>query len=300
MAQPIDANPLDYLTIAAGLPPLPIPPGPVHPGGTSPVDAVMAAFGAATNSDLVEANALLAQDHADRTGHASDAARKFTAYEDDAVPQFQDLAAQGDALGQAMQGVTGALGGVLGSVGRLPQELMQAGQGALSPLMSAAQSLGNAGLGDTSPASDFGPVPGDLVGGGFGSGGGGGGPGMGTTPAGNLGPSPVPGTSTPTTPAASMTYAGAAGPGGGAPTAGGTGGPMMPMVPGGAGAGKSGKDDNAGGKRIAAPGIPNGQPVKGRTTTPPNVPVTKSVAKDVGRPGITPLKRIAGKDNSTK
>jgi hypothetical protein len=76
---------------------------------------------------------------------------------------------------------------------------------------------------------------------------------------------------------------------------------MMPMMPGGGGAGgKGGKDDKGVEKRIAAPGVPNGPPVKGRTTAPPNVPVTKSVTKDAGQPGITPLKRIVDKDDSSK
>ncbi|OBK89692.1 hypothetical protein [Mycolicibacter sinensis] len=321
MTDPIEVNPLDYLAIAAGLPPLPIPPGPVHPGGTSPVDATMAAFGAATNLNLVETNTHLAEDHADRTGHATDAAQKFATNEADAVSKFQDVAGQGDAtvaqqgsqeaMGGAMQGMTGAmqgitsaLSGALGSVSKLPQGLMQAGQGALSPLMSAAQSLGKAGLGGAGAtlASDISPEPG-LGGSDFGTGGGGGGGlGMGTTPASNLGPPPVPGTSTPTTPTSSLASTGAAGPTGGTPATGGAGGGgMMPMMPGGAGAGgKGGKDDKAGEKRIAAPGVPNGQPVKGRTTAPPNVPVTKSVAKDAGPTGLTPLKRIVDKDDSSK
>ncbi len=319
MTDPIEVNPLDYLAIAAGLPPLPIPPGPVHSGGSSPVDATMAAFGAATNLNLVETNTHLAQDHADRTGHAASAAQKFANNEADAVSKFGDVAGQGDAamaqqgsqeamggamqgMTGAMQGITGALSGALGAASRLPQGLMQAGQGALSPLMGAAQSLAKGGLGGTTLASDISPDPG-LGGGDFGSGGaGGGGLGMGTTPASNLGPPPVPGTSTPTTPTSAMGNTGAAGPSGGTPATGGAGGGgMMPMMPGGAGAGgKGGKDDKAGEKRIAAPGVPNGQPVKGRTTAPPNVPVTKSVAKDAGQPGITPLKRIVDKDDSSK
>ena len=50
------------------------------------------------------------------------------------------------------------------------------------------------------------------------------------------------------------------------------------MVPPGAmgAGGKDGNKDKPGDKRVAAPGVPNGQPVKGRLTTPPNVPVTKS------------------------
>ncbi|MEB3033079.1 hypothetical protein, partial [[Mycobacterium] nativiensis] len=236
----------DFLHIALSQPPAAIPPGPVHPGGSSPVDATMAAFGAATNLNLVETNTELANDHRDRTGHAADAAQKFAAHEADAVSQFQDVAAQGDGLmaqqtpqdamggamqgvNGAMQGVTSALSGVLGSVSKLPQGLMQAGQGALSPLMGAAQSLGKAGLGGATLASDINPVSG-LGGGDFGSGGSGGGLGVGTTPASNLGPPPVPGTSTPTTPASSMTSTGVAGPTGGTPTGGGGGGGMMPMM----------------------------------------------------------------------
>ncbi|MGV0731257.1 hypothetical protein [Mycolicibacter sinensis] len=319
MTDPIEVNPLDYLAIAAGLPPLPIPPGPVHPGGTSPVDATMAAFGAATNLNLVETNTHLAQDHADRTGHAAGAAQKFATNEADAVSKFEGVAGEGDAamaqqgsqeamggamqgMTGAMQGITGALSGALGAASRLPQGLMQAGQGALSPLMGAAQSLAKGGLGGTTLASDISPDPG-LGGGDFGSGGaGGGGLGMGTTPASNLGPPPVPGTSTPTTPTSSLANTGSAGPSGGAPATGGAGGGgMMPMMPGAAGAGgKGGKDDKAGEKRIAAPGVPNGQPVKGRTTAPPNIPVTKSVAKDAGQTGLTPLKRIVDKDDSSK
>lgn len=309
----------DFLHIALSQPPAAIPPGPVHSGGSSPVDATMAAFGAATNLNLVETNTELINDHRDRTGHAADAVRKFAENEADAVSKFQKVASQGDALMAqqapqdamagpmqgvtgAMQGVTGALSGVLGAVSKLPQGLMQAGQGAMQPLMGAMQSGigGLSKLGGASLASDITPDPG-FAGGDFGSGGGGSGLGVGTTPASNLGPPPVPGTSMPTTPASSMANTGSAGPAGGAPAAGGAGGGMMPMMPGGAGAGgKGGKDDKTDAKRIAAPGVPNGQPVKGRTTAPPNVPVTKSVAKDAGHPGLTPLKRIVDKNDSSK
>lgn len=316
MTEPIKVNPQDYTNIGAGLPPMPIVDGPVHTGGPSPVDMTAVAFGAATNADLPQTNSQMAEDHADRTGHAADAVQKFATNESDAVSKFEGVAGEGDAamaqqdtMGGAMQGMTGAmqgitsaLSGALGSVSKLPQGLMQAGQGALSPLMGAAQSLAKGGLGGATLASDVSPDPG-LGASDFGSGGsGGGGLGMGTTPASNLGPPPVPGTSTPTTPASSLANTGAAGPSGGAPTAGGAGGGgMMPMMPGGAGAGgKGGKDDKAGEKRITAPGVSNGQPVKGRTTAPPNVPVTKSVAKDAGQPGITPLRRIVDKDDSSK
>ncbi len=315
----IDVDPMDYWDILRGLPPEPISTGPVHSGEQSPVDLTAAAAGFATNTDLPESNAQIASDAADRKAGAGDALQKFATHEGDAVSQFEDVAGQGastmaqqgpqEAMGGAMQGVTGAmqgitsaLGGALGSAGRLPQSLMQAGQGALSPLMSAAQSLGKGGLGGASLASDISPEPG-LGGGDFGTGtgGGGGGLGTGTTPASNLGPPPVPGTSTPTTPASSLANTGAARPGGGAPAVGGTGGGMMPMMPPGAGAGgKGGKDDKTADKRIAAPGVPNGQPVKGRTTAPPNIPVTKSVTKEAGQTGLTPMKRIVDKDDSPK
>ncbi|GFG87355.1 hypothetical protein [Mycolicibacter algericus] len=315
----IEVNPMDYWDILRGLPPEPIPTGPAHLGGQSPVDLTAAAFGFTTNTDLPETNTQIATDTTERKAGASDAARKFATNEADAVSKFEGVAGEGDAamaqqgsqeamggamqgMTGAMQGITGALSGALGAASRLPQGLMQAGQGALSPLMGAAQSLAKGGLGGTTLASDISPDPG-LGGGDFGSGGaGGGGLGMGTTPASNLGPPPVPGTSTPTTPASSLANTGAAGPSGGTPATGGAGGGgMMPMMPGGAAAGgKGGKDDKAGEKRIAAPGVPNGQPVKGRTTAPPNVPVTKSVAKDTGPTGLTPLRRIVDKDDSSK
>ena len=311
MTGDIKVNPQDYVNILLGLPPVPLPPGPVHGPGSSPVDATAAAFGAATNADLTTTNSQMAEDHADRTGHAASAVEKFTKHEADAASQFEKLAGKGDAalagkapqeaMGGAMQGITGALqgatgalSGVLGSVGKLPQGLMQAGQGALSPLMSLAKG----GLGGATLASNVHPDLGGSLGS-SGSAGSGGGLGMGTTPASNLGPPPVPGTGTPTTPASAMAKGGAAGLPGGPAGPGGGGGGMMPMMPGGAGGGgKGGKDGPTESKRIAAPGMPNGQPVKGRTTAAPNVPVTKSATKDASHPGITPLKRIVDKKDS--
>lgn len=308
----------DFLHIALGQPPAPIPAGPVHTSGSSPVDATMAAFGAATNLNLSETNAELAEDHRDRTGHAADAVKKFAENEADAASKFQNVAGEAspfgsqtvqgpqDAMGGAMQGITGAmqgitgaLGGALGAVGKLPQELMQVGQGALSPLMGAAQALGKGALGGPTLASDIGGGAGpdaSSLGGSSGSGG----LGMGTTPASNLGPPPVPGTSTPTTPASALSKPGVAGAATGTPVAGGGGG-MMPMMPGGAGgAGQGAKNDPTEAKRIAAPGVPNGQPVKGRGITPPTMPVSKSVDKEAGPPSITPLKRIADKHDPSR
>lgn len=302
-----------YMQTGMSTPPTPLAPAPVHTGGVSTTDANAAAFGAATNADIAGTNTDIAGDHADRTGHALDAVRKFSEHEADAASQFEKLAGKGDAalagkgpqdaMGGAMQGitgalqgVTGALSGVLGSVGKVPQGLMQAGQGALSPLMSLAKG----GLGGATLASNVHPDLGGSAGT-SGTGGSGGGLGMGTTPASNLGPPPVPGTSTPTTPASAMAKGGMAGAPAGVSGPGGGGGGMMPMMPGGAGGGgKGGKDGPTESKRIAAPGMPNGQPVKGRTTASPNVPVTKSATKDASHPGITPLKRIVDKKDSSK
>ncbi len=54
-----------------------------------------------------------------------------------------------------------------------------------------------------------------------------------------------------------------------------TGMPIMP--PGAMGAGGTGENkDKPAEKRVTAPAVPNGQPVKGRMTPPPAVPVTRS------------------------
>ncbi len=55
--------------------------------------------------------------------------------------------------------------------------------------------------------------------------------------------------------------------------------------------GKDGSKDKPVDKRVTVPGVPNGQPVKGRLTAPPNVPVTKSTD---GKPvaATKPTRRI--------
>ena len=65
----------------------------------------------------------------------------------------------------------------------------------------------------------------------------------------------------------------------GAPVpSGSTGMTGMPMVPPGAmgAGGEGGNKDKPGEKRITAPSVPNGQPVKGRLTVPPSAPPAKS------------------------
>ncbi len=283
----------DYAAVLAGLPPLPLAPGPVHVGGSSATDATMAAFGAATNADLAESNTDLAVDDTDRRAHAGDAIGKFAANESAATAGFggvgaEESAAMTQQLPQAMSGalsgVAGALGGALGAIGRIPQELMQAGQGAIQPLMSAMQTGAGdpAGIDDAELADDV-DTPDSAGPGldGFDSGSGGLTPGIGTTPAGPLGPPPVPTSSAPTVPAAAATKSvtattapptGTVGPGA-------AGAGMMPLLPGGgAGGDKSGRGAPPQEKRISAPPVANGQPVKGRAIAPPNLAVTKSAA----------------------
>lgn len=280
----IESHPETY-GAAAGMPPLaPLAPGPVYPVGTSPVSGVAAGFGLATNADLPDTNAEVTADDADRRAHAADAAAKFPANEAESAQQLQSLGTEQMAqmIPQMAQGLAGALGGAfggaLGPLTQLPQQAMQAGQSAIQPLMSAVQNAGSAG-----PGSGIGDGLGefgdaelvDSVDGGGGAGDVGGG----TTPTGFLGPPPVPTSSPPTTPAGAPTKSVTATPADGTPPLGGARGMTgMPMVPPGAmgAGGKDGSKDKPGDKRVAAPGVPNGQPVKGRLTTPPNVPVTKS------------------------
>ncbi|MBS9536046.1 hypothetical protein KIH27_20900 [Mycobacterium sp. M1] len=271
-------------------PPTAVVAGPVGAPGVSPIDAAAAAFGAMTNADLPAVNSRIADDDADRRAHAAEAIEKFGANEDDAVAQFDDVGAGSDQMAAQLaglaQGVVGMLGGALGSLGRLPQELMQAGQGALTPLLGAVQSLGqdgSGGLGDATLADEVDPVGVDV-------GDSGGGLGTGTTPAGDLGPAPVPVASLPTTPTAAMTSgppatpAAAVGPGagmGGVPLAGSAG----------AGGGVS-KTNPPSEKRITAPGAPNGQPVKGRAPLPPNVAVT--TGGKAGAPAVVKRRVLGG------
>jgi hypothetical protein len=69
-----------------------------------------------------------------------------------------------------------------------------------------------------------------------------------------------------------------------------TGMPMVPPGAMGAGSDSSSKDKPAE-KRVTVPGVPNGQPVKGRLTVPPSVAVTKSAD---GKPPVVtrPNRRI--------
>lgn len=295
---PIKVTPeilLQVLTTPPASGPAPFPAVPVDL--PAPADIANGALFAAGNSGVpgdVESSGL---EDLDRRAHAADAVQKFSANEADAAQQFQGVGAQAEAQGatqmmqQAVSGITGALGGavggVMGPLTQLPQQAMQAGQGAMQPLMSALQqTYGAEGLDVADGARLVDSVEGEPGLGGepgagdVGAGGGGGG----TTPTGYLGPPPVPTSSPPTTPAGAPAKSVTPDPVSGTPRASGPAGMTgMPMVPPGAlGAGAEGANkDKPVEKRVTAPAVPNGQPVKGRLTVPPSVPVKSADDKPV-------------------
>ncbi|QUR67917.1 hypothetical protein [Mycobacterium spongiae] len=285
----ISSDPGSYGSAADKPPPVPVAPGPVQPAGTSTVGVGMHAFTTSTNADLGLTNAEIAEDDADRRAHAADAAAKFPENEADAARQFEGMDAQGMAqmIPQMASGIGGAIsgaaGGMLGPLTQIPQQAMQAGQGAIQPLMGALQQAGGAegldALDDAALVGDLDAEPGLGAGGGAG-GIGAGGLGGGTTPTGYLGPPPVPTSSPPTTPAGAAAKSAAISPGAGTPPASTSMGPTgMPMVPPGAMGARGeggGSKDKPTEKRVTVPGVPHGQPVKGRLTVPPSKPVTKS------------------------
>jgi hypothetical protein len=266
-------------------------PSPVPPPQHAPGDIAQGAAGFAANLGVpgdVQSSSL---EDLDRRTRALEAARKFPAQDADGAQQMQGVGAQGGAqqatqmIQQMVSGIAGAIGGAVGGIMKplteIPQQAMQAGQGAIQPLMSALQQgPGAAGLASEEHLVDgLGSEPG--LGGGAGGGGGGigaGGGGGSTVPTGYLGPPPVPASSPPTTPAGAPAKPVTMPPSGGPPAAPApTGMTGMPMVPPGAlGAAAGEGKEKPPEKRVTAPGVPNGQPVKGRLTVPPNVPVAKS------------------------
>ena len=217
---------------------------------------------------------------------ALEAARKFPVQDADAAQQMQGVGAQAGGqqatqmIQQVVSSITGAIGGAVGGLMKPLEEIPQQAMQAMQPLMSALQQgHGAAGLASDEQLVDSLGGESGLGAGGAGSGAGGGlgSGGGGTVPAGYLGPPPVPTSSPPTTPAAAKSVSMPSS--GGTPAAPGptgmTGMPMMP--PGAMGAGGAGESkDKSAEKRVTAPAVPNGQPVKGRMTPPPTVPVTKS------------------------
>jgi hypothetical protein len=283
----IKASPGIYAGVG-GAPPVSGPsPSPTPPPEHAPAGLAGAAAGAAANAGVPNDVQSSSLEDLDRRMRALEAARKFPGQDADGAQQMQAVGAQGQdqqatqMIQQVVSSITGALSGAVGGIMKplteLPQQAMQAGQGAIQPLMSALQQGGHgAGLaGDEHLVDSVGGEPG--AGGGAGSGAGGIGGGGGTVPASSLGPPPVPSSSPPTTPAGASGKSLAMPPSGTPPMSGQPGMSGMPMIPPGAmgGAAGEGKDKPAE-KRVTAPGVPNGQPVKGRLTAPPNVPVAKS------------------------
>jgi hypothetical protein len=259
------------------LPPPPVVPNPVPPAPTTPPDQGQSGLAAAGNAGVPHDQAASVEGDLDRKAHAADAAQKFPANESDASKQFEQIPQMIQQMVSGIAGaITGAAGGLMQPLTQMPQQAMQAAESAIQPLMGAAK--GGGGAAEAALTGD-GAVLDSATQGGAGLGGGGGGlGGGGTTPAGSMGPPPVPSSSPPTTPAAASVKSVPVTPTGGTPT---PGGPMgmtgMPMMPGAMGAhGDGGGKDKPPEKRVTVPGIPNGQPVKGRLTVPPSVPVTKS------------------------
>ncbi|MFZ1179590.1 MAG: hypothetical protein WAO15_25730 [Mycobacterium sp.] len=282
----IDVPSLGGLAGAPEGPPGPAP-FPISVGGIAPGDIGQGLLGAAGNIGVPGDAATSAEGDLDRRAHAADAAAKFPANEANSAQQMQGVGAQApQMIEQMVSSITGALGGavggIMGPLTQLPQQAMQAGQSAIQPLMSAVQGAHGAGALEAADESrlvdSLGGEPGAGGGGAGGGVGGLGSGGGGTTPTAYLGPPPVPTSSPPTTPAGAAAKSAMVTPPGGTPPASGptgmTGMPMMPpgaMGPGGEG----GSKDKPAEKRVTAPGVPNGQPVKGRLTVPPSAPVTK-------------------------
>ncbi|WP_372506929.1 hypothetical protein [Mycobacterium heidelbergense] len=292
---PIKVSPPDFAGIGmAPQAPPPITPNGLPPGAATPTDQAHAGLAAAGNLGVGGDQASSVQGDLDRRARALDAAQKFPANEASSTQQFQQLAQMIPQLTSGIAGaITGAVGGIMGPLTQIPQQAAQAGESALQPLMGAMKGGGAAEAALTDMAGDQAVLDGAGQGD-AGLGGSGGGGGGGTTPTGYLGPPPVPTSSPPTTPAAASVKSATVTPTGGMPPPaapmGMTGMPMMP--PGALGAGgEGGSKDKPDEKRVTVPGIPNGQPVKGRLTVPPSVPVTKSAD---GKPPVVarPNRRI--------
>ncbi len=287
------AFPEDYAALGGTpLAPPGVTPNGLPPAPTTNADQAVAALAAAGNLGVANDQAASVQGDLDRRGHALDAAQKFPANEGNATQQFQQLSQMIPQMASGITGaLTGALGGIMGPLTQIPQQAMQA----MQPLLGAMKGGGAAEAALTDMSGDQ-AVLDDASHGDFGSGGSGGGGGIGgggTIPTGYLGPPPVPTSSPPTTPAAaSIKSATVTPPGGSPPPTASMGMGGMPMMPGAMGAGgDGGGKDKPAEKRVTVPGIPNGQPVKGRLTIPPTVPVTKS---GDGKPAVVarPNRRI--------
>ena len=205
--------------------------------------------------------------------------------------------------------LAGALGGAMGAVTSVPQQLMGAAQQVMQGAATSMQEEPDLGLDD--PLDDAGLT--DFGGGGLGSGGGGGGGGGGMEPAGldtslppgggALAAASAPTGGPPALPTASGavgTPAGTSGAGMGA--MGGMG--MMPPMGGMGGGGGAGGDraKPPPDKTVVIPSIPNGEPVKGeverrQTVSVDNAAASKAATGDQPAPG-RPRRRVTMPPNS--
>jgi hypothetical protein len=266
---------LNQLAQTMGLP----PPPPLTPdqvaSGTSLMSQLLATLGMAGNAGDPNDMAAAAEGHAKRGEKTGDAMTRFPAQDQEGSQELQQLMGTMQQMPQqVVQTLSGLFQGLSQPLNQAMQQVSQIGSQLTSTLGKAGQ---GAGASASLPAEALGDALG-AGGGAIGAGGGGAGLVGGTTPAGNLGPPPVPSAGTvpmssqqvPVTSPPPAEGAGARGQMGG-------GMPMMP--PGGGGGAASGSDSKAETKRVVPPSVKNGAPVQGRITTPQAAPeVVKRVA----------------------
>ena len=260
------------LAHALGLP----PPPPLTPdqiaSGTSLMSQLLATLGLAGNAGDPTDAADAEGNHAKRGEKTGDAATQFPGQDQQSGQQLEQLMSSATQMPQqAMQAFTQMFQGLSQGMNQAMQQGMQVGQQMASSLGKAG-----AGAGASLPASALGDTLG-AGGAAMGAGGGGAGLAGATTPAGNLGPPPVPSAGTvpmsaqqtPVTSPHAGEGTGARGPAGGG----------MPMMPPGAGGGAAGGNESkAETKRIVPPSVKNGAPVQGRITPQSTPEVVKRVA----------------------
>jgi hypothetical protein len=256
------------------MPPPPIP-ADMPAGAVSEIDMLLAGLGMAGNAgDPTDAAAGQAgfEQRGQKTGEAM---AKFPAGEQDSSKMLEQMLGTVQHLPQqAVQTASGLFQGLSQPLNQVLQQISQISSQLTSTLGKAGQ---GASLGASLPTEALG----DAIGGGgaaMGAGGAGAGLAGATTPAGNLGPPPVPSAGTVPMSSQAAVPPAPSGPDPGAGARGQMGGmPMMP--PGAAGGATSGSDSKAETKRVVPPSVKNGAPVQGRITTPKTAPeVVKSVA----------------------
>lgn len=316
----------DYLAgLAAHDPPPNITSDPVLVTGVTPVDQWVKVLTAAANVGDPQDSTEAINGHTERHTKMQDAVNKFSAQDQAAEQELNNLAQQTDpvltqpappvaaaaaeqtsAMAQLPQAassiagaISGALGGALQPLAQIPQQVAQGAQQAMQTGAGLFQKAGGAAAAPVEDASlEVAPLGEDLGLGGadlaeLGAGGdlagiagGGMAGGFGATaPVSTLGPAPIPVAST--VPSSSPLTQITPPPTSlsGPAPIGGMSG--MPMVPPGAlaGTGSADKDAKTDTRRLSVPPVRNGAPVQGRLTTPPTLPPV--VKKEDGSPVVT-------------